>query len=408
MVASLTGLLLVASAFGAAPTGPIKTGFDTDGAITVNGARTLIIGSYHAGNKYTAPKPTAELYKELADAGFNLVSASGADAQLAHAAGLMTWTSVGTLDPKDREKTTQALKDRVSAAKGQAGLAFLESVDEPAWTWMKAEQRVPAQAFVDAYPLIKQVDPDHLLYLNHAPTNLVKTLQAYNPGTDIVAADIYPVNPGGLKPQYALFEDGMQGDLLNTYVSQVGEYTDKMRKVAGPNRPVFMVLQAFAWEMLNEPAKRDEKKVLYPSYDDSRFMAFQALIHGANGLMYWGSYHTPQPSQCWTDIKRVVREVADLSGPLAEPSDPIKPAVDYLEMGRDVDAGIQCVAKRHKGKLYLFTCNADKNPCKAVLSGFGPATACKVLNENRTLPIENGAITDTWRRFDVHIYELAP
>jgi hypothetical protein len=124
--------------------------------------------------------------------------------------------------------------------------------------------------------------------------------------------------------------------------------------------------------------------------------------------MHWGSYYTPQPSQCWTGIKRVVREVADLAGPLTERGADVHLGVDYQELGRDVDAGVQWLAKRYKGKLYLFTCNADKNPCKATLSGFGPATACMVLNEDRTLPLENGAVTDTWRRFDVHVYELTP
>ena len=68
---------------------------------------------------------------------------------------------------------------------------------------------------------------------------------------------------------------------------------------------------------------------------------------------------------------------------------------------------MQTLAKEHDGHLYLFTCNADKNVCKATLSGLEGWTSCTVLNENRTLPVENGALTDTWRRFDVHIYEFA-
>ena len=102
----------------ATPAQAWKTNFDNDGAITVDGKRTFIIGTYTAGNKYTAPQPTPELYKELAAAGFNLVSASPADMDAAHAAGLMTWTAAGVIDLKDPEASAKALTDRVNAVKG--------------------------------------------------------------------------------------------------------------------------------------------------------------------------------------------------------------------------------------------------------------------------------------------------
>jgi len=182
-----------------------------------------------------------------------------------------------------------------------------------------------------------------------------------------------------------------------------------MRRVTGPNRPLFMVLQAFAWEMLQDKEgihERREEKVLYPTYRQSRFMAFQALIKGANGIVYWGSHYTPQPSDCWTGVKRVTREVADLGGALASRTPDLSIEVDYHEMGHSVDAGVQTLAKEHADKLYLFTCNADKNACKATVSGLGGWTTCRVAGEDRALAVEDGSITDTWRRFDVHLYEL--
>jgi hypothetical protein len=400
------GLLAACCAATSAAAAPLVTAYDDDGAITVNGNRTLIIGTYYAGNRYTAPTPGQAHFDELAEAGFNLVLGNPGTLDMIHAAGLMAWTNAGTLDLDQREESAQKIVDAVNAVKDHPALAFLETVDEPAWTWMKAEARVPAQALIEAYPIIKDADPHHLLYTNHAPTNLVKTMRAYNDGTDIVAMDIYPVNPGGLKHSYALFEDGEQGDLNNTYISQVGEYVDKMRQVTGPNRPLFMVLQGFAWEMLVDQAERREEKILYPTYAQSRFMAFQSLIEGANGIVYWGTAYTPQPSQCWDDLKRVVREVADLSGPLAERTAEFPLETDYHEIGHSVDDGIQWLAKEHEGSLYLFTCNADKNPCRATLSGLAGWSSCAVLNEDREVPVENGAITDDWKRFDVHIYQL--
>jgi len=405
----IVGLGMVAACCGMEASAMV-TAYDDDGMITVDGKRKLIIGSYY----YTVngmDRPPEVGLEELAEAGFNLVR-TGSDPAImdkAQAAGLMTWVGIGTVKLDNLEGSSASLLERVNAVKDHPALAFMESVDEPAWEWMTANQRVPAEAFATAYPLIKQADPNHLLYMNHAPTNLVKTMRPYNAGTDIVAMDIYPVNPGGIVHQFALFEDGHQGDLNNMTISQVGEYVDKMRQVTGPDRPLFMVLQAFAWEKLVNKDKfqqRDEK-ILYPTYGQTRFMAFQALIKGANGIIYWGSGYTPQPSDCWTGVKRVAREIADLSGPLAERTASIDLAADYHEMGHSVDDGVQTLAKEHEGRLYLFTCNADRYRCKATLSGVGSAyTSCTVVNEDRTLPIEADGVTDVWDRFEVHIYEL--
>lgn len=379
-------------------------GFDDDGMITIDGKRTLIIGSYYEAK---SDRP----YAELKDAGFNLVHTGNDAAAMdkAHAAGLLTWVSVGAIEPQDKEASSKKVVDAVLKAKEHPSLAFIETVDEPAWTFMKPEARVPWQVLAETYAMIKQTDPNHLVYTNQAPTNLVKTLKAYNAGTDIVACDIYPVNPGGLNPMFALFPDGYQGDLNNERISQVGEYVDKMRQVTGPNRPLLMVLQAFAWGALEDELglkERREEKILYPTYAESRFMAFQSLIKGANGIVYWGSHTMPQPSQPWDDLKRVTREAAALAEVLAARTAPLALALDYHEMGHSVDDGVQVLAKEHEGHMYMFTCNADKNICKVTMAGLGDWSQCAVLNENRTLPVERGAITDTWRRFDVHIYKF--
>jgi hypothetical protein len=399
-------VLAIAVFTGTAVAAPLVMAYDDDGMVTVNGKRTFIIGSYYHSSKYDENLTAEQTLAELEGAGFNLVRAGNVEEMdKAHAAGLMTWNTVGTIKMDDKEASSAQLIERVNAIKDHPSLAILESVDEPAWTHMKAEWRVPPEPFLEAYPLIKKAAPNQLLYMNHAPTNLVKTMRLYNGGTDIVAMDIYPVNPGGLKPAYALFEDGYQGDLNNIYISQVGEYVDKMRRVTGPDRPLLMVLQGFAWEMLRKEEERDESKILYPLYPETRFMAFQSIIKGANGIVYWGTHYTPRDSDCWIDLKRVVKEVADLAGPLAERAADVAIEADYHEMGRSVDDGVQILAKLYNGKLYVFTCNADKNPCKATLSGFGGWKTCAVLNEDRqALPLADGTVTDGWKPFDVHVY----
>jgi hypothetical protein len=46
-----------------------------------------------------------------------------------------------------------------------------------------------------------------------------------------------------------------------------------------------MVLQGFAWSDLDE----HDDPVAYPTFIESRHMAYDCIAHGARGILYWGS-----------------------------------------------------------------------------------------------------------------------
>ena len=143
------------------------------------------------------------------------------------------------------------------------------------------------------------------------------------------------------------------------------------------------------------------KKIQYPE-TASRFMAYQALIKGANGIVYGGAIFTPQPSQAWDDLKRRARwRIRGGAGCAGSGR-----GGDDHELGHSVDDGVQLIVRDHGGYRYVFSCNADRNRAKATLSGLGDWRVCTVLHEDRTLPVEGGAITDVWGRFSVHVYRL--
>jgi hypothetical protein len=375
--------------------------FDTDGMLLINGKRTFIIGTYHL------PK-SENPYRELKEAGFNYLRVSAKKEQLDVALKneLWAWITVGSINPKKVNESSKRIIENVRKFKDHPALLCWETVDEPAFTWNSAELRVKPEPLIQTYNLIKEEDNEHLVYMNHAPVNLVSTMQKYNPGNDIVACDVYPVIPHGIRPSYAIFPDGLQGDLLNPYISQVGEYVNKMRRVAGPRKPLFMVLQGFSWEMLRKENDRDPKKIKYPTYEESRFMAYNAIIHGATGIVYWGTSYTPQPSPFWSDLKKVTRELADMQNILTAKVVNFEIEKTYHELGHSVDAGVEILVKEYDNKIYLLTTNADKNPIKITFKLLKNNTKGKVLSENRTVQITNGEMTDTYNPFDVHIYEL--
>ena len=374
---------------------------DTDGMLLIDGKRTFIIGTYHL------PK-SKNPYQELKDAGINYlrVSAKKEQLDLANKNNLWTWISLGSINSDKVNETSTRIKENVRKFKDHPALLCWETVDEPAFTWNSPEARVKPEPLIETYNLIKEEDNEHLVYMNHGPVNLVSTMQKYNLGNDIVACDVYPVIPHGIRPSYAIFPDGLQGDLLNPYISQVGEYVDKMRRVAGIGKPLFMVLQGFAWEMLRKENDRDPKMIRYPTYEESRFMAYNAIIHGATGLVYWGTAYTPQPSLFWADLKRVTRELGNMQNILAAKSMNLKIDKIYHELGHSVDSGVEILIKKYNNKTYLLTANADKNSIKVTFKLPIKFTKGKVLSENRTIQIKDGELTDKYKPFDVHIYEL--
>ena len=375
-----------------------KLRYDTDGMLVINGKRTFIIGSYHLPK---SEKP----FKVLSENGYNLVHVAPSKSQLNNASknNLWTWISTGVTN---QNNTSKKIENIINNFKNHTSLLNWEIADEPAWTWNSDEPRITPEKMKATYNLIKSIDPNHFVYTNHAPVNLISTLQKYNSSTDIVACDIYPVIPHGIKPTYAIFEDGFQGDLLNTYISQVGEYVDKMKKVANYSKPVFIVLQGFAWEMLKPENERDISKVLYPTYSESRFMAYNAIVHGANGILYWGTNHAPQPSKFIDDLNNVTKELNEFKNIISSTNYVMDIKKEYHELGHSIDRGIEIISKKVNDHIYLITTNSDKNPVKISFLGLGAYKNAKVLKENRIIKISENKMTDYYKPFDVHIYEL--
>ena len=60
--------------------------------------------------------------------------------------------------------------------------------------------------------------------------------------------------------------------------------------------------------------------------------------------------------------------------------------------------------KVHEGKTYLFTVNSSPEPVKASFPLPNVNGAAEVLFEDRSVPVENGTLTDDFAGFAVHIY----
>jgi len=266
---------------------------------------------------YTTPTNAARA-DELGAAGFDLVTVHPAPADAVNEVldllavhQLNAWIPIGHLlshtdDPRQREE----LEALVQGVAGHRALALWESSDEPAWVG------VPAWRLKAGYDLLQTLDRRRPLWTNHAPRNAIPTLAWYNLATDLAGADVYPVP----MPQ-------TQSDLPNKTLGVVGDETTKNLAAVGGQKPILMVIQGFAWKALHD---RADPTAVYPTFEQSRFMAWDATVSGAAGLLWWGINYAPRPSPFWSDLRSVVSEMASLRDIIARPCRPLRDLAEPL------------------------------------------------------------------------------
>lgn len=103
-----------------------------------------------------------------------------------------------------------------------------------------------------------------------APIGTVAQLRPYQSASDITGADVYPYPPR------------THTQTKNTDISVVGGITTKLVRAAG-GKPVWMTLQ-IAWSGVLPPNHVPR----FPTLQAKRFMAYQAIVRGARGVVFGG------------------------------------------------------------------------------------------------------------------------
>ena len=197
------------------------------------------------------------------------------DAAPAH--GLQLWLALAGVD---NDLSHQALLDQVvNTFKGHPGLGAWKGSDEP------AHAHVPAAGCVAVYHHLKQVDPHHPVVIIEAPRGPGPTPQSpderltlaavrpYAAACDVHGIDIYPIPPGA----------HAGGPPVNTDISVVGDMTSLIAR-ASTQKAIWTTLQ-IAWTGTLPP-----NPVVFPTLQQARFMAYNAVISGARGLFFFGGH----------------------------------------------------------------------------------------------------------------------
>ncbi len=212
---------------------------------------------------------------------------------------------------------------------------------------------------LEGYKALKGLDPNHPVWMNHAPRNEISQLAAFDKAADVVGCDIYPI------PEHLVGHS----DLRDLSEVSVGAYTDRMQQAA-PGKPVWMVLQGFGWADLDKnPTLVDRDKKRRPTVQETRFMAYDAIAHGARGILYWGTAYIEKDSDLWHDLLKVVRELADRAPTWSAPDAKVQPKVRVAPMGRSGEYGVKALAKNVDGATWILVVNECADPVQYALQG---------------------------------------
>ena len=239
-----------------------------------------------------APESGLNAWAEIASAGVRFVrnytvwTTSGVGEQMlavaqeldaAPAHGLQVWLALAGVD---NDLGKQALLDRiVNEFKGHPGLGIWKGADEP------AHARLPASGCLAVYEHLRALDPRHPVALIEAPRGPAATtgghdtaltasaIKPYSAACDIHGVDIYPLPPGA----------HAGGPPVNTDLSVVGDMTGIVAR-ATPRKAIWTTLQ-IAWSGVLPPHPR-----LFPTLPQARFMAYDAIVAGARGLIFFGGH----------------------------------------------------------------------------------------------------------------------
>ncbi|MCX7016748.1 MAG: hypothetical protein NTW86_30020 [Candidatus Sumerlaeota bacterium] len=308
----------------------------------------------------------------------------------AHAHGVFVWPNLRELVRLDQPGRRKQLAAFIKRFRGHPAVLFWKSADEPEWG------KVPVKALREAYELIRELDPDHPVWIAHAPRGTLETLRPYNDACDVLAIDIYPVSE----------PPGKHSLEVNKGLSMVGDLTRRVVNLAGGRKMVFMILQA-CWSGVM-PSHNPKNRLMFPTFRQERYMMYQAIICGADSLSFFGmplelAGRDAELGWNWTYWRAILQPLFQEIRPGSELYPVLTaPNSDYPLRFTGAPR-IEARWKEASVYLYIFAAAREGATRKVRFSGVEDGEVV-VLHEGRTLRAERGSFTDTFAEHDVHIY----
>jgi len=411
IVGALAALLLVPAA------GAGVTRTDPDGTTLLDGAKVFPIVLAKGPDVGSKTPSGGDAFDEVVSAGVTYLKVGPAttiwqqadiDDALANdraaaARGIHTWINLATLSratPGSAQDTR--LHEVVAALKGDASagaIGMWKGADEPWWS------KIEVSSLQFAYCLATSrgtsswcagepsVDADRLWVTIQAPKGTTADLAPYTAVTDVHGVDHYPVTLANADPD----------------LHGVGRWTATLA-AATPNHAVWTTLQVCA-----SGSSDGTGAFVLPTRQQERYMIYDAILNGARSLAFYGG-NIPG---CWTAsdtaagwnwtfwdgvLKPLVQEI--------NAGSPIAPVLVDPGSERSLetsDPTVQAVVREGVGPedMWVIASRSGAGSQDVTIRGLpANATGGSVYTEGRSVPAANGELTDTFARWDVHVYHL--
>jgi hypothetical protein len=401
--------------------GAATTTVDPHGTVLVDGRKVFPI-VLAKGPEPGMVTPTGENgLREVADAGVNFfktgpptrpwheddftdaIEYNRAAAQL----GVYTWVNLATLadaTPSTPVKDTR-LRDvvrRLEADPSGSALGMWKGADEPQLAGFEPEELQYAYCVATSRgeatwcggrPV---ADSEHLWVTIQAPRGTASQLAPYTSRTDIHGVDHYPVT---------------WIDRADPKLHEIGTWTERIASIT-PSGAVWTTLQICASGSSNPD---NQAQYVLPTRRQERYMIYDAIINGARSLAFYGG----NIFRCWNDrddglqwnwtfwdgvLEGLVRELNEDS--------PIAPALVNPGTTQRLpanDAETQVIMRHGAGAsdLWVIAARHGAGSEPVTISGLPSAIESgTVYTEGRSIAVQNGSFTDTFDRWDVHVYRF--
>ena len=295
-------------------------------------------------------------------------------------------------EPSARDAAIEAYRKENMEVREHPALLAYYAPDEP------IALAFPLNKALETSDMVHCLDPYHPIFYNESPTGTAECQSRYAQLFDVVGRDIYPVGDKNM----------WHGDLPDTLkLAAVGAHTDICTESVFGRKPVWMILQAFAWyhiygdRKLKTVEQVTDCQIRYPTYNESRFMAYNAITHGATGIMYhYLGYTVHITEEFWLGLRNVLQELNFLGDVLAERT------IANPVMGTK-DKNIRMMVKSHGGTNYYFIVNEDDAKCEATFSGF-PEKRLFTLLKDEAMEVNGGKFHLTMEPFEVRVMRGTP
>ncbi|HOS65785.1 MAG TPA: hypothetical protein PK251_13650 [Candidatus Latescibacteria bacterium] len=337
--------------------------------ISLNGQRIFPLGAYE--------HPwTEDEWRQWTAAGVNIVCCHNREElDAAHAHGVLGWVPVPVILADGDAGSTLAAK--VDTLKDHPALAVWEAQDEAIWNASRKDDNNVRMSFWKHPPeklveiqerfsavvrglergarIVRERDPHRPIWLNEAVNSDQETLARCVPYLDIVGFDWYPVRRNATVPM------GLLGKQIQRFVR------------TAPLCGQWFVQQAFCWSQL----KLAEGPPLLPTEEQTRFMAWDAILHGATGIMWWGSAYADRPHPFFDGWMTVLREFEGLHPFLFAGQMPHVWAETYYRQ-HDPILGVGVLARRAGNRTLVVLINQDQYAHETVLKGLDEAVVMRL------------------------------